>query len=110
LGDVYNSMKEYERSDQAYEEALRLKPDNDVVLNNYSYFLALRKATWKRPNGCRPSWSGTIPTMPYTSTPMPGSFMRGKSTRKPARLWNAPLPPGMQTQRILNIMAIFCLS
>src|SRR5690606_2374329 len=39
LGDVYNSMKEYERSDQAYEEALRLKPDNDVVLNNYSYFL-----------------------------------------------------------------------
>ncbi|HLT71404.1 MAG TPA: tetratricopeptide repeat protein [Cyclobacteriaceae bacterium] len=48
LGDTYNSMKQYEKSDKAYEDALGLNPDNDVVLNNYSYFLALRKANLEK--------------------------------------------------------------
>lgn len=43
LGDAYNGLKEYARSDAAYEEALAYKPNNDIVLNNYSYYLALRK-------------------------------------------------------------------
>jgi tetratricopeptide (TPR) repeat protein len=43
LGDAYNALKENEKSDQAYEEALTLNPNNDYVLNNYSYYLALRK-------------------------------------------------------------------
>jgi len=43
LGEAYNSMKEYEKSDKAYEEILAVNPDNDFVLNNYSYYLALRK-------------------------------------------------------------------
>ena len=43
LGDAYNSMGDHAKSDAAYEEALKAKPDNDHVLNNYSYFLSLRK-------------------------------------------------------------------
>jgi tetratricopeptide (TPR) repeat protein len=43
LGDAYNAIKEYEKSDKAYEEALVFNPNNAVVLNNYSYYLALRK-------------------------------------------------------------------
>lgn len=43
LGDAYNNIQEYEKSDQAYEAALDFDPNNDLVLNNYSYFLALRK-------------------------------------------------------------------
>ena len=43
LGDAYNSMGDHEKSDASYEEALKAKPDNDHVLNNYSYFLSLRK-------------------------------------------------------------------
>ncbi|MBS1680944.1 MAG: tetratricopeptide repeat protein [Bacteroidetes bacterium] len=43
LGDAYNASKEFEKSDQAYEEVLALSPNNDYVLNNYSYFLSLRK-------------------------------------------------------------------
>jgi tetratricopeptide (TPR) repeat protein len=43
LGDCYNATKEYSKSDQAYEEALLFNPNNDIVLNNYSYYLALRK-------------------------------------------------------------------
>lgn len=43
LGDAYNGTKEYAKSDKAYEEALQYNPNNDYVLNNYSYYLALRK-------------------------------------------------------------------
>jgi tetratricopeptide (TPR) repeat protein len=43
LGDAYNGIKEYNKSDKAYDEALAFNPNNDFVLNNYSYYLALRK-------------------------------------------------------------------
>ncbi|MEQ9405441.1 MAG: tetratricopeptide repeat protein [Cyclobacteriaceae bacterium] len=43
LGDAYNGLSDHEKSDQSYEKALRNQPDNDHVLNNYSYFLSLRK-------------------------------------------------------------------
>ncbi len=43
LGDAYNGTKEYAKSDKAYEDALAFNPNNDFVLNNYSYYLALRK-------------------------------------------------------------------
>ncbi len=43
LGDTYYSLKQFAKSDQAYEEALALNPENDVILNNYSYYLSLRK-------------------------------------------------------------------
>ncbi len=43
LGDAYNNVKDYEKSDEAYEAALAFNPNNDHVLNNYSYFLSLRK-------------------------------------------------------------------
>jgi tetratricopeptide (TPR) repeat protein len=43
LGDAYNGTKQYEKSDKSYEEALKINPNNDHVLNNYAYFLSLRK-------------------------------------------------------------------
>lgn len=43
LGDAYNGIKDYQKSDKAYEDALVINPDNDVILNNYCYYLALRK-------------------------------------------------------------------
>ncbi|MFT4032617.1 MAG: tetratricopeptide repeat protein [Siphonobacter sp.] len=43
LGDAYNALGKYEASDLAYEEALKADPNNEHVLNNYGYFLALRK-------------------------------------------------------------------
>ncbi|MEM6523004.1 MAG: tetratricopeptide repeat protein [Bacteroidota bacterium] len=43
LGDAYNGTKDYTKSDKAYEAALDFDPDNDGILNNYSYYLALRK-------------------------------------------------------------------
>ena len=43
LGDVYNGLEQYEKSSEAYEAVLKADPSNDYVLNNYSYFLALRQ-------------------------------------------------------------------
>jgi tetratricopeptide (TPR) repeat protein len=43
LGDAYNGLENYDKSEAAYEEALQLDPENYHVLNNYSYFLSLRK-------------------------------------------------------------------
>lgn len=42
LGDVYNSLKDHEKSDAAYEKALTHDANNAYVLNNYSYYLSLR--------------------------------------------------------------------
>lgn len=44
LGDAYNAMGKFEASDNSYEEALKLDANNEHVLNNYGYFLSLRKA------------------------------------------------------------------
>jgi tetratricopeptide (TPR) repeat protein len=42
MGEDNNATKNYKASDSAYEQALKLYPDDDFVLNNYSYFLSLR--------------------------------------------------------------------
>ncbi|MDH5380429.1 MAG: tetratricopeptide repeat protein [Cyclobacteriaceae bacterium] len=42
LGEAYNYTEDFEKSDLAYNQVLSMSPDNYIVLNNYSYFLALR--------------------------------------------------------------------
>jgi tetratricopeptide (TPR) repeat protein len=43
LGDTYNALGNHAESDDAYARVLKQDPRNDHVLNNYSYFLSLRK-------------------------------------------------------------------
>jgi tetratricopeptide (TPR) repeat protein len=43
LGLVYDELKRYEDSDSIYEKALKLYPDNHLLLNNYAYSLCVRK-------------------------------------------------------------------
>ena len=42
LGDVYHKLGEHKDSDQSYDLALEINPEYIIVLNNYSYYLALR--------------------------------------------------------------------
>lgn len=44
LGDNYNNIKDYKESDNFYEKALKINPKNIAVLNNWAYYLSLRKA------------------------------------------------------------------
>ena len=41
LGDTYNALKMYKESFAAYESALKIDPNDSLVLNNYAYNLAL---------------------------------------------------------------------
>lgn len=42
LGDIYQAVKDYPRSDSNFNSALKLDPDNPTLLNNYAYYLSLR--------------------------------------------------------------------
>ena len=48
IGDSYHSLKKHTESDLNYEKALKLDPNNVYVLNNYSYYLSLRKEKLER--------------------------------------------------------------
>jgi tetratricopeptide (TPR) repeat protein len=43
LGDSYNATKQFKESDEAYEKALRYDANNTYVLNNFAYYLSMRK-------------------------------------------------------------------
>jgi Tfp pilus assembly protein PilF len=43
LGDAYQALGKNKESDEAFEKALAVNPNDDHVLNNYSYFLSIRK-------------------------------------------------------------------
>ena len=42
MGDAYFYLKDYTKSDKAFDDALKINADNTYVLNNYSYYLSLR--------------------------------------------------------------------
>lgn len=42
LGDAYNELKDHAKSDDAYDHALAIDPENVTVLNNYAYYLSER--------------------------------------------------------------------
>lgn len=42
LGQLYHYQKDYEKSDKNFDQALRYTPDDDILLNNYAYYLSER--------------------------------------------------------------------
>ncbi|MBI1193887.1 MAG: tetratricopeptide repeat protein [Bacteroidetes bacterium] len=48
LGDAYHSLNDHANSDESYEKSLEIRPDNAFVLNNYAYYLSLRKENLER--------------------------------------------------------------
>ena len=43
MGEAFNEQKRYLESDDAFEKALSIVPNNPLILNNYSYYLSLRE-------------------------------------------------------------------
>ncbi len=48
LGDAYHELDKHKKSDDAYDKALKYDPNNVVVLNNFAYYLSLRKENLER--------------------------------------------------------------
>lgn len=42
LGENYNDLENYEKSDENFDKSLEQNPNNQYVLNNYAYYLSLR--------------------------------------------------------------------
>lgn len=64
LGDVYNKLKEHKKSDEHYEKALKLKPDDAYVLNNYGYYLSQRGENLERAKEMAEKANQLMPDMP----------------------------------------------
>jgi Tfp pilus assembly protein PilF len=43
LAETYNADKQYEKSDKAFDDALAIDPNDPMVMNNYAYYLSIRK-------------------------------------------------------------------
>lgn len=48
LGDLYNTQKQHKTSDDYYERALAIDSNNTIVLNNYAYYLSLRRVNLEK--------------------------------------------------------------
>ncbi len=44
LGDVYNTKQNYSYSDSCFEKSLKVLPNDATTLNNFAYYLSLRKS------------------------------------------------------------------
>jgi len=80
LGDSYYFNEQHEESDDAYDKALLLDPNNVYVLNNYSYFLSLRKLNLDRAKSMSKKCVELEPTSPtYLDTYAWVLFQAGES-------------------------------
>lgn len=43
LGDIYQNQGDFEKSDSCFDKSLVYQPDEATTLNNYAYYLSLRK-------------------------------------------------------------------
>lgn len=48
LGEIYHYQNDHVKSDESYNKALKYQPENVYVLNNYAYYLSLRKTQLDR--------------------------------------------------------------
>lgn len=48
LGDVSSELKDFDISDDSYEKALVIEPNNALVLNNFAYYLSVRSLELSR--------------------------------------------------------------
>lgn len=48
LGDTYHALGDHAASDESYENSIRIVPDDVFTLNNYAYYLSLRRTNLTR--------------------------------------------------------------
>lgn len=48
IGEAYHAQKNYREADNAFEKALEINPNQPYLLNNYSYYLSVRKENLTR--------------------------------------------------------------
>ena len=64
LGDAYHEQKDHVKSDESYDMALKYDPKNVIVLNNYAYYLSLRKINLDRAEAMSKKANDLSPDVP----------------------------------------------
>ncbi len=109
LGDTYNELGEFAKSDEAYGKALALNKDDAGVLNNWAYYLSVRgEQLEKAEEMSRRSNELSPGTATYMDTYAWILFKEGKYTE--AREWQEkalraePVPDGVLLEHYGDIL------
>jgi tetratricopeptide (TPR) repeat protein len=79
LGDSFNALKKYSDSEKSYEAVLKIDPNYKEVLNNYSYFLALRSTNLDKAKALAEKLTSLYPNnLGFTDTHAWVLFQRGE--------------------------------
>lgn len=90
MGDEYYRLRDYKKSDEAFDEALRRMPNEVYVLNNYAYFLGLRKERLEQAEQMAKYANELVPNEPsYLDTYAWVLFQRGKYNEALVRIEKA---------------------
>ncbi|MBP1631016.1 MAG: hypothetical protein H6Q15_1909 [Bacteroidetes bacterium] len=69
LGETYHKLNDFENSDKYFDKTLELNPLNYMVLNNYAYYLSIRKAKLEKAETMAKKVADKYPTNPiYVDT------------------------------------------
>lgn len=64
LGDSYQELKNYTKSDESYEKAIELNPKDANALNNYAYYLSVRGEKMEKAEQMSKQSNDLQPNMP----------------------------------------------
>ena len=110
LGEAYNATKQYSKSDKAYEDALTFNPNNAVVLNNYSYYLSIRKENLEKAEKMSAALIKNHPENPTFLDTYAWVLYTREKYKEAERLWSGQSQPEKLLPLILNTMVIYFIS
>lgn len=99
LGESYNDAKQFTKSDQAYDKALAIVPDDANTLNNYAYYLSVRNEELEKAERMSKRSNELSPGQPSYQDTYAWVLFRSKKYGE-ARIWmekaiaGSPLPNG----------------
>ncbi|MBP7407480.1 MAG: tetratricopeptide repeat protein [Flavobacteriales bacterium] len=99
LGESYNDAKQFAKSDQAYDKALAIVPDDANTLNNYAYYLSVRNEELEKAERMSKRSNELAPGQPSYQDTYAWVLFRSKKYAE-ARIWmekaiaGSPLPNG----------------
>jgi tetratricopeptide (TPR) repeat protein len=64
LGDAHHNLNEHTKSDEYFSKALKINPNNAFLLNNFSYYLAVRNEKLEEAKKMSEKSLGLLPNQP----------------------------------------------
>ena len=110
LGDAYNATKAYDKSDKAYDEALVFNPENFTALNNYSYYLAIRKSNLEKAEKMSALLAKHNPDNPTFLDTYAWVLYTREKFKEARKVIERAISTGNANAHISSIMVIFFLS